>query len=190
MKIIDYKQPDFYHFSEDSILFTKKVSTLFKTAHSNVLEICAGCGIIGSELSNLIEINKMTFIELQSEFEESLDSNLKNFCKAKSAKYIIGNFLDLNISETFDMIVFNPPFFELKEGRLPPDSRKQHCHFIKQMDFDLMLNKAFDLLNSSGIIYLLMRADSSLLKNTKLKFTLEMIEHFDSKNGVFRIVKN
>ena len=66
----NYKQPAQYRFSLDSIHLAKFVATQLKS-HSNlgtirVLDLCAGCGVVGFELSwHLPAIRQIDFIEVQ-----------------------------------------------------------------------------------------------------------------------------
>ncbi|HAU1291084.1 TPA: SAM-dependent methyltransferase, partial [Legionella pneumophila] len=66
----NYKQPDEYHFSLDSIHLAKFVAKQLKPYRDlgslRVLDLCAGCGIIGIELSwHLQAIRQIDFIEIQ-----------------------------------------------------------------------------------------------------------------------------
>ena len=64
----EYKQPSFYHFNEDSILLVKEALKLEEGIES-VLDLCAGCGVIGVEyaISNS-KIKRLSFVELQKQF--------------------------------------------------------------------------------------------------------------------------
>ena len=75
---MDYVQPDFYRFNEDSLkLVTRVESTLSKASH--VLDVGAGCGIIGIELALRINIGELHLLEVQQDFLPFIETNLNSF---------------------------------------------------------------------------------------------------------------
>lgn len=79
----NYKQPDEYHFSLDSIHLAKFVAKQLKPYRDlgslRVLDLCAGCGVIGIELSwHLQAIRQIDFIEIQDIYTEYFYQNISN----------------------------------------------------------------------------------------------------------------
>ena len=84
---LDYKQPDFYHFSEDSTRLVAIATEHVPNAH-RTLDLCAGSGIIGIEYALRNTVSEIHFSELQKEFRDSLSFNQK----------FLKNILNLNCS--------------------------------------------------------------------------------------------
>ena len=65
-----YAQPGEYHFSMDSIHLAESVAKHLQSredlASLRVLDLCAGCGVIGIELSWYLPLlKKIDFVEIQ-----------------------------------------------------------------------------------------------------------------------------
>lgn len=77
----NYQQPDEYHFSLDSIYLARFVATQLKS-HTDldslrILDLCAGCGVIGIELSwHLRAIRQIDFIEIQDIYTDYFYQNV------------------------------------------------------------------------------------------------------------------
>lgn len=77
----NYKQPDEYHFSLDSVQLAQFVATELQS-HSalsslRILDLCAGCGVVGMELSwHLPAIRQIDFIEVQDIYTDYFHQNL------------------------------------------------------------------------------------------------------------------
>ncbi|MBF0359564.1 MAG: hypothetical protein HQK49_01040 [Oligoflexia bacterium] len=93
---MNYSQPEFYHFCEDSILLAEYASNQIVQLYLNspflnfdILDVCAGCGVVGietlikvhSKLSTISPLSTplftLDFIELQSDFYTHIQQNLK-----------------------------------------------------------------------------------------------------------------
>ncbi len=65
-----YSQPDDYHFSMDSIHLAETVAQHLQSREDlsrlRVLDLCAGCGVVGIELSwYLSSLRQIDFVEVQ-----------------------------------------------------------------------------------------------------------------------------
>ncbi len=153
--IWDYSQPDFYHFSEDSIRLAELVVNSIDQngAHLKALDLCAGCGVIGIEIMNARKNISFDFCELQKEFKPHLEKNLTsiNF----NGKILISDYQDL--VGKYDLIVCNPPYFDPNKSRMSSDRNKRLCRSFIQGSLESLILKMNLLLASHGRGYFLSR---------------------------------
>lgn len=121
-----FYQPDFYRFNEDSIRLVDFVlSELREKFQENlsVLDLCAGCGIIGIDFyikatQSGISFHDMTFIEKNKKFKEFLEKNQVSLLDNKiPVQNLFTAFEDLKLSKKFDLILANPPYFNESHHR-------------------------------------------------------------------------
>src|SRR5690606_16988297 len=78
MNKVDYSQPLFYRFNSDSLQlvnFILKKECQFKS----ILDLGAGCGIIGIELAKALGPKVVTLVEMQEDYSVHIETNLKLF---------------------------------------------------------------------------------------------------------------
>ncbi|MDR3491976.1 MAG: methyltransferase [Gammaproteobacteria bacterium] len=161
-----YHQPAEYHFSMDSIHLAELVADRLQTrtdlASLRVLDLCAGCGVIGMELSwYLREIKHIDFIEIQNCYIEHFHKNVTSVNRPELQL----NFHLLNYDELqndiwknkFDLIVSNPPYFHEGHGMLSPSTFKNRCRFFLDSSFENFILGIVNSLSSNGQAYFLLR---------------------------------
>jgi tRNA1(Val) A37 N6-methylase TrmN6 len=172
----DYFQPDEYHFSLDSVFLAQKVAKLIEDdpkqenkskAAMRVLDLCAGCGIIGLELSLHSSLNlKIDFLEIQEIYRPFFEKNVEMIYPDISKKFGQFQFLNLNyqsllsppFEDTYDLIVCNPPYFFKGEGLLSPSEFKNRCRFFLDSDFKTLIEGIIYALKKNSSAYLLVRS--------------------------------
>lgn len=171
----DYQQPDFYRFNEDSILFTKYLLQQKKLQHTqSILDICAGCGVIGIELAKGFKhIEELTLIELQKDYAPSLASNINQFIPDLNVEIIWSDFEQVTPLKQFDLIVANPPYFEKGKGRVSTNVARQRARTFMQSNFNSFINFLHSLKTNKNSIYFLARKES-LKGRTDLKICEEI----------------
>lgn len=158
--MIKYSQPSFYKFSEDS---TKLANLVIKdSVHGSLLDICCGCGIIGIEIAQKCQIDKLSLVEIQQEYREHIEENLENFLVETEARIEISNFLELNFDQKFDSIVLNPPYFDRQKSRPSPDKNKEICRSYSNGEISKIVSKAIECLNLNGALYIVIRDNDAL----------------------------
>ena len=127
---LNYKQPTFYRFNEDSTKLVK-LALLSNKKKSNVLDLCSGCGVIGIEYALLNEnVSHLEFIEYQEEFLPFLDVNIKSLKDVRSGistqvKNV--NFEKYDSNKKYELIVCNPPYFISGSGQESSNYKRQIC---------------------------------------------------------------
>jgi tRNA1(Val) A37 N6-methylase TrmN6 len=112
---------------------------------SNVLEpSCGSCEYINALLNNYKDL-KITGIELNSTIYESI----KDLGSA-NVKLYNSDYLKYDSSETYDLIIGNPPYFVMKKEDV---AKSYHKYFEGRPNiFILFIIKSITLINENGII--------------------------------------
>lgn len=145
----DYLQPEFYRFSRDSLLLVEEVVRL-KCSGERLMDLGAGSGIIGCELSRRLEIPEVYFLELQREWEPYLTANIRSLIPEKKTEILWGSFSEWKSSSPFDLIVANPPYYLPGHGELSPDLNRRLCRCFLVDDWEILGNTARGALAPSG----------------------------------------
>lgn len=129
-----YNQPDFYRFSQDSIILSKLLSEqLRKQAPTpcHLLDVGCGCGVIGLEVLRHIHSNRehsLILLERQYEFLPYIKKNRAQLHTRNSKVEILNqDFLDFKSEGPITHIISNPPYFLSERGRASPNNLKQNC---------------------------------------------------------------
>lgn len=163
----DYFQPEEYHFSLDSVFLAQKVAEIISSRSpiERALDLCAGCGIIGLELSLFSSLNfKIDFLEVQELYLPFFKKNVEMIYPNEPEDRF--TFLNLNYQclnlpehkEVYDLIVCNPPYFFKGEGLLSPSDFKNRCRFFLDSDFETLIKACNHSLKSGGSAFLLVRS--------------------------------
>lgn len=147
---MNYSQPSHYRFNEDSLaLVDHAVKKAVGMTDLKVLDVGAGCGVIGIEFYKQLKefIVTVDFIEVQNEFYDHLSVNTED---VKSRVYI-ESWLNVESLDTdYDLVLSNPPYFFTEDSRPSPSPLRDNCRRIRKEDFYLWLNKACGHLKKSG----------------------------------------
>lgn len=123
---MDYLQPKFYRFNEDSLKLVRKVSQEFREV-TNLLDVGAGCGVIGIELAQKISVSCLDLLEVQLEFTPYLEKNLNHFVPYQDHQIFIGPLGLFKTDKYYDLIVSNPPYYLPDSGQASQDQRRGIC---------------------------------------------------------------
>lgn len=150
-----YQSDNFYKFTQDAILLAK----FCNIKHSdNVLELCAGSGVISFYAYSLCPFNHLYFNEIQTEMCEIIEENIKfNGFKRKS-KIFNCNLKDLKLSDfpkSLDVVICNPPYQKVNEKSLinerPEIALARH---EIEANLDDIIKKSSELLKDKGRLYM------------------------------------
>lgn len=163
-----YSQPSEYRYSLDSIEFMWRLGMILNketsTEQLRVLDLCAGCGVLGFELNFWLreKISSLTFVEVQKEYTEHLQNNRQiTQTQEKDVNIKNINFRELprleSFRQAFDLIVCNPPYFREQTASLGKSSFRNRCHFLIEGTFAELSEAIFYSLAPGGEAYLLLK---------------------------------
>jgi tRNA1Val (adenine37-N6)-methyltransferase len=193
----NYHQPADYRFSLDSVFLAQKVAEVLKTHHApeklRILDLCAGCGVVGLELNfHLKALQKIDFLEVQEIYLPYFEKNVEQARSPESEfNFLNMNYADLlneTFNETYDVIVSNPPYFFLGEGLLSPNEFKNRCRFYIDSDFTKLIGATLYSLKPDGRAYILVRPGKHHGRNLqdeikKISAGLASVQIFDEVRG-------
>lgn len=163
-----YSQPEEYHFSHDSVFLARRAFEILQQegfeGHRG-LDLCAGCGIVGLDFlfhshqaqsfSNL----SFDFLEVQEVYKNHFEENRRRSgVSAAKADFILESYACLKNRESrYDLILSNPPYFRLGQGKMSPSEFKNRCRFFIDSDFQTLLQVMRDSLADYGQAFFLLR---------------------------------
>lgn len=157
-----YQSDNYYKFTQDAILLAE----FCNIKHSdNVLELCAGSGVISFYAYSLCPFNKLYFNEIQAEMCEIIKENIAfNNFKRKS-KIFNCNLKELkqtDFQKPLDVIICNPPYQKLNE-RSKINERREIALARHEIEANLsdIISKASELLKDKGRMYMVHLASRS-----------------------------
>ncbi len=162
-----YSQPVDYHFSIDSIEMAWEVANDLADTEVEIrsdwkiLDLCAGCGVIGFDLNfHLPQLRQIDFVEVQSCYQAHFEANRKMVLNAGTFRFSKMNYDELKqpqFKRQYDVIVCNPPYFQLQQGKLSPSQFKNRCRFFIDSTFENLIQALLNCLAEQGRAYLLLR---------------------------------
>lgn len=171
-----YSQPDFYHFSEDSIILAAEAAKIINSLKTSAscdrkygLDLCSGCGVVGLEfLSKTDETYSFDFCEIQQDFKYYLSKNILNF-RNSFTKYkgrgihleLINkhfNYLgNIRFYQKYDLVLCNPPYFYKKTGKYSKNKNRNLCRFLLNSEFSELIETILFCLKRTGKAFIIGR---------------------------------
>lgn len=182
---MDYSQPHFYHFSEDSIVLSQIVKNREQNIES-LLELGAGCAVISIEITKKFNhIERLVLLEKQIEFLPFIHKNLADFLLPHVSQnldweVIHSSFKNYRANEKFEVVVGNLPYFLSTNGRLGPDQNRNICRHWMEESFSDVLKLLKSHLAPFGRAYLITSEQALKKVDRKLleEFSVENIHNF------------
>lgn len=133
------------------------LGSLSTTANAkNILEIGSGTGIISLMVAQRNQSAKIKAIDINEEATKLSALNFANSPYPDRISAININFKELSSAEKFDLIICNPPYFDITPQSNKDAVARQKIH----LDFsDLIINAAIHL-NKKGIFSVIIPAES------------------------------
>lgn len=153
---------NYYKFTQDAIL----LANFCNIKHSdNVLELCAGSGVISFYAYSLCPYNHLYFNEIQPEMCEIIKENVAFNNFKRRSKIFNCNLKDLKLTDfpkNVDVIICNPPYQKLnpnsKINERPEIAMARH---ELSVTLDDIIKKTAELLKDKGRLYMVHLASRS-----------------------------
>ena len=144
MHHFEYRQPDFYHFSQTTIEACQWLSQIIFTHNwkvGKIIDCYAGCGVFSMELIARLSNKKLKhiiWIESQREFDSHI---LYNSVQIKTVYphliCVLEKMIDhmafrkyVSKVNLHDLLLMNPAHFYLQEGKRANSDKRTNCLFI------------------------------------------------------------
>ena len=157
-----YQSDDYYKFTQDAIMLAK----FCNIKHSDdVLELCAGSGVISFYAYSLCPFNHLYFNEIQTEMCKIIEENIAYNNFKRRSKIFNCNLKELKLSDfkkPLDVVICNPPYFKVDEK-----SKKNEKYEIAisrheiEATLEDIIKKASELLKQKGRLYMVHLASRS-----------------------------
>ncbi len=177
----DYHQPEFYRFSEDSLKLVHFVKANVDSVQ-NILDVCAGCGVIGMELAAFYQ-SQLTLVEAQKDFLPSLEQNAAQFLRMKPGIFI-GQLSAFTSKEKFDLIVCNPPYYLPAHGQKSTDARRDTARRFTQDGWGELLKLIQISLSDAGQAFLVIKNQNAVLEEIKRNLPSELRKDLFKKDDL------
>lgn len=157
-----YQSDNYYKFTQDAIMLAK----FCNIKHSDdVLELCAGSGVISFYAYSLCSFNHLYFNEIQKEMCEIIEENISFNGFKRRSKIFNCNLKDLKLSDFkkhLDVIICNPPYFKV-DNKAKINERYEIAVARHEIEATLedIISKASELLKDKGRLYMVHLASRS-----------------------------
>ena len=146
-----------YGFTTDAVLLANFVKA---SEGAQVVEFCAGSGVISILLTAKIKPKKIYAIEIQKDLADMCARSVK-LNHINSIEVVASSFQNFtkNSDVMPNIIVANPPYFKADCGRLPSSEEIKNARFEVSMDISSLIACAKQMLVSGGSLYLVHRTE-------------------------------
>ena len=154
-KVICWQPALGYRFSIDSVLLAHYASI---KNNDKLLDIGTGCGILPLLLHYRNSYMVFTSVGLEKQ-RDLYDIAKKNILENKlehSCQIVNGDIAEkkiLFLPESFDRVIFNPPFYSKKSGRQSKDEQQRIARHQKEGSLEIFIEGAAYCVKNKGRIY-------------------------------------
>ena len=153
-----YQDDDFYKFTSDSI----KLAKFCNIKHTdNVLDMCAGCGVVGLYAYSICQCNTIVFNDIQPQMCDLIQQNIQLNNLQNKCKVICKDLKELELGDfckPLDVIICNPPYFKLN-GKIKQDDSVAMCRHEISTNLNIIIYTASRLIKDKGRFYFIIPAD-------------------------------
>lgn len=179
-----YQDNTLYKFTSDSIKLAKFCNI---KSSDNVLDMCAGCGVVGLYVYSLCKCNSIVFNEIQPKMCDLIEKNihlnsLEGKCKVLCKDLALLKLQDFD--KPLDVIVCNPPYFKLN-GKVKQDDDVAMCRHEINTNLSTIIAISKSLIKDKGKFYFIIPADrmcEAIELCEKNMFKIKRMEIYHSKS--------
>ncbi|MCP4913450.1 MAG: methyltransferase [Oligoflexia bacterium] len=183
---MDYLQPEFYKFNEDSIALAKFANQKINLSIGDVLDLGCGCGVIGIEFLRMNKNLTLTLLEKNYKFKEYIDHNLNLF--HINAQLIISDWEEHQ--DHYDIILSNPPYFFEESSRPSTSMDRDQCRRWSKEQSVAFFYQLKKLLKPNGTCFLSLRSSKDELQEILEVNNLVLIDSVEERGCSLFEIKN
>lgn len=162
--MIDYKQPDFYRFNMDSVTLVRRVLKRVKSA-SRILDLGAGSGFIGIEISRTLKPQKLTLVEAQEINFPFMKENSDYYLpEVTETEIVIKSFGEWRPEEKYDLIVSNPPYFLPGRGEASSNTHRGISRTFTIDNWEILFRRIDESLAPHGQVFIVVRHEKKIME--------------------------
>lgn len=177
---------DGYKFTRDAVDLAK----FCNLKHTdNVLEMCAGCGVVSFYAYSLNKFSKLYLNEIQHDNCEIINQNIQLNNLIGVAECFECNLKKLNnacFDKKLDVIICNPPYFKVKGSKINENYAIAISRHEIEVTLDEIVSKASELIKDKGRFYLCMtpnRMTEVIVILSKHRFECKTIKFLQNHKG-------
>ncbi|MFC6269207.1 tRNA1(Val) (adenine(37)-N6)-methyltransferase [Frigoriflavimonas asaccharolytica] len=168
----------------DAVLLGSFADVLGKT---NVLEIGCGTGIISMMLAQRNQNAEILAIDIDENAVELAEINFINSIFSKRLQVKSADYTKFNTENLFDLIVCNPPYFEVNPSEKDILARQKLA-----LNFEDLIKNASKILNKNGLFSVIIPAEDFVnfnqIATENLLYLKKKIEIFGIEGGTLKRV--
>lgn len=186
-----YQDNDKYKFTKDAIDLAKFCNI---KSSDNVLELCAGSGVISFYSYSVKKYNFLYLNELQKEMCEIIRKNIEINNMQEKAICFNCDLKELKISDfskKLDIIICNPPYFKFNGEKINEDYSKAISRHEITTNLEEIIRKSSELIKDRGKFYIEISAERScelISLLTKYKFECKRIKFIVGKYDFAKLI--
>ena len=152
----------------------------------SILDLGAGCGVIGIEIANRLGCDSLTFLEPQKEFHPHLELNLEQQLKVSVQREIVkASFGEWSPDKKYDLIVCNPPYYLPGRGQAYKDPRREIARSFIKDDWKTLLKLIEGSLAPDGAAFVVIKNDLFILKEILKSSEGLLVSHHPEQDLIF-----
>jgi len=139
---------------------------------SSILDVGTGCGVIALMLAQNYPKAKVTGLDIDEKAALQAQSNFQNSHFPNEFEALHQNFLEYILSQKFDLIVSNPPYFNTKMPSI--DQQRSLARHENSMSLQDLINHSERLLTENGALWMIVpseRAEALINDDLNLKLS-------------------
>lgn len=181
----DYFQPDFYRFNEDSLRLVQFIKGRGLLVRS-LLDLGAGCGVIGIEVANHLRPENLTLLEHQEDFFPHLLHNREHQLKVPlECEIIKASFEEWEPACKYDLIACNPPYYLPGHGQPNKDPRREIARSFVKDNWMILLRLIESVLAPGGTAFFVIKNDLLILKEIIKNSGTLTVSYFPERDLIF-----
>ena len=179
-----YQNNSLYKFTSDSI----KLAKFCNIKHTdNVLDMCAGCGVVGLYAYSICQCNSIVFNDIQSQMCDLVQKNIELNNLQNKCKVVCKDLKELELADfdkPLDVVICNPPYFKLN-SKIKKDDSVAMCRHEISTNLNIIICTASRLVKDKGRFYFIIPADR-MCEAIELcagnRFKIKRMEIYQHKN--------